>query len=1035
MDGKRNPDGKAGKEHPADGFERQKVFLELLVESIPLPVFSKNTEGFYIGCNKAFEELTGLSREDIIGKSVSDMGSREFAEKYAEKDEELYRKPGRQSYEWKIKSRNGQIRDVLFDKAGIFGPNGKAIGLVGIITDITERKQVEKALRESEGKYRILVDNANDIVFTLNAEGVFAFVSPAWTRLLGHSVDEIEGRPFSAFVHPEDLSRCYEFLERTVATGEKQAGVQYRVLHKDGTWRWHTTNASPIHDPGGKIISYMGIARDVTDLRKAYDALKDSEERFRSVFENTTIGLYRTSPDGTILLSNPALIRMLGHSSFEELASRDLNREGFEPDYPREAFIRRIESEGEIIGLESAWSRRDGTVLFVRESARAFRGPDGNVLYYEGTVEDITERKKAEAEVSRANRLYAFISQINQMVVRAQKQDMIFSESCRIAIEHGKFRMAWFGLVDEEEQTVKPFAWNGFEEGYLSRMEKISTANIPGGRGPTGKATREGKTFFCNDIANDPCMAPWREDALLRGYRASISLPIKVFGKVIGTFNLYAAEPYVFNESEIHLLEEVAGDIAYALEMLKNEEKRKRAEATLRASETRLEKSQQMAHVGSWEYDIGTGSIWGSDEVFRIYGMSPPESGLLPIDGIEACVPEKGMVHKALMDLIDTGKPYDLEFEIHPADGLPPRTVISRAEVARNRKGEPIRVCGVLQDITDRKTMESALVESEKKLGRILRNMTDVVWTADLDLKTTFISPSVETLMGETREEYMQRSLEKKFPPHSLDVIKSIMDEELMREKAPDCNRNRSRIVELEYYRADGTRVWTEMNMSFVRDEKGNAVGVQGATRDITERKNSEAKLRRALRTTIEVLTQTVERRDPYTAGHQRRVAVLAGEIAAEMGLDPERVEGIKMAGYVHDIGKISVPSEILSKPGKLSEVEMNIIREHPISGRDILKDVETDWPLDEIIYQHHERIDGSGYPRGLKGDDILLEARILCVADVVEAMASHRPYRPTLGLEAALDEIEKNRGVFYDPQVADVCLRLFRGKGYMFEE
>jgi len=205
--------------------------------------------------------------------------------------------------------------------------------------------------------------------------------------------------------------------------------------------------------------------------------------------------------------------------------------------------------------------------------------------------------------------------------------------------------------------------------------------------------------------------------------------------------------------------------------------------------------------------------------------------------------------------------------------------------------------------------------------------------------------------------------------------------------------------------------------MSLIRDENGVPIGIQGVTRDITRRAEVEEKLRKALQTTIEVLTQTVERRDPYTAGHQRRVADLAGAIASGMGFDQERVEAIRVAGYVHDIGKISVPAEILSKPGRLSDVERNIIREHPQSGRDILRDVESGIPLAERVFQHHERLDGSGYPRGLRGDDILIEARILAVADVVEAMASYRPYRPALGIDEALDEIEKNRGTFTMPR------------------
>ncbi|MBU1743573.1 MAG: HD domain-containing protein, partial [Proteobacteria bacterium] len=201
---------------------------------------------------------------------------------------------------------------------------------------------------------------------------------------------------------------------------------------------------------------------------------------------------------------------------------------------------------------------------------------------------------------------------------------------------------------------------------------------------------------------------------------------------------------------------------------------------------------------------------------------------------------------------------------------------------------------------------------------------------------------------------------------------------------------------------------------------------------DITERKQAEKQLqdtleslRKAVGATMQVMVAAVETRDPYTSGHQKRSADLARAIAAEMGLPPEKIEGIRMAGSIHDIGKLSIPAEILSKPTKLSEIEFSLIKEHAKKGYEMLKDVESPWPLAEIVRQHHERIDGSGYPRNLKGDDILIEARILSVADVVEAMASHRPYRPGLGVDAALNEIEKNRGILYDNVVADACLRL----------
>jgi putative nucleotidyltransferase with HDIG domain len=181
-------------------------------------------------------------------------------------------------------------------------------------------------------------------------------------------------------------------------------------------------------------------------------------------------------------------------------------------------------------------------------------------------------------------------------------------------------------------------------------------------------------------------------------------------------------------------------------------------------------------------------------------------------------------------------------------------------------------------------------------------------------------------------------------------------------------------------------------------------------------------------------MVSAVEARDPYTAGHQVRSADLARAIATEMGLSQEKIDAIRMAGSIHDIGKISIPAEILSKPTKLTEIEFSLIKEHSRKGFEMLKDVESPWPLAEIVYQHHERMDGSGYPRNLKGEEILMEARILTVADVMEAMASHRPYRPGLGINAALNEIEKNRGIFYDNTVADACLKLFQEKGFKLE-
>jgi len=179
----------------------------------------------------------------------------------------------------------------------------------------------------------------------------------------------------------------------------------------------------------------------------------------------------------------------------------------------------------------------------------------------------------------------------------------------------------------------------------------------------------------------------------------------------------------------------------------------------------------------------------------------------------------------------------------------------------------------------------------------------------------------------------------------------------------------------------------------------------------------------------VQVATTLSEMRDPYTAGHERRVAEIAVAIGAELGFDAPRLEGLRVAGHLHDIGKITIPAEILSKPGKLSAIEFMLIQGHAQASYDILKNVEFLWPVAEIALQHHERMDGSGYPQGLKGEAILLEARIMAVADVVEAMSSHRPDRAGLGIEKALTEIDRGRGSAYDADVSDACLRLFREK------
>jgi len=343
--------------------------------------------------------------------------------------------------------------------------------------------------------------------------------------------------------------------------------------------------------------------------------------------------------------------------------------------------------------------------------------------------------------------------------------------------------------------------------------------------------------------------------------------------------------------------------------------------------------------------------------------------------------------------------------------------------------------------VADLNRVNRELGESEKKYRLLADNVEDVIFVLDMNLNYVYVSPSVKTLRGYEPAEVMSQPASVTVAPAFWELAMKTFEEAKTLEETEKGVLRRSWMLELEVSRRDGSTVWTEMRLSFIRDEKNQPTGILGVTRDITARKQSEDALllsfqylRKALGGTVQAIAMVVEAKDPYTAGHQRRVADLSVAIAEEMGLDHDRKEGLRMAAMIHDIGKISIPGEILTKPTKLSATEFELIKVHSQIGYDILKEIEFPWPIDRIVFQHHKRMDGSGYPRGVKGEEILREARILAIADVVEAIASNRPYRPALGVEVALDEIAGGRGVAYDPEAVDACLKLFREKGYQLE-
>jgi PAS domain S-box-containing protein/putative nucleotidyltransferase with HDIG domain len=382
------------------------------------------------------------------------------------------------------------------------------------------------------------------------------------------------------------------------------------------------------------------------------------------------------------------------------------------------------------------------------------------------------------------------------------------------------------------------------------------------------------------------------------------------------------------------------------------------------------------------------------------------------------------------------------EFVLRTRDGHQMPVEISTYPMKLNSRGI---VLGIAHDISERKRAEKSLSESEERFRNVFKEAPIGMAMADLTFHFFRANAAFCRMLGYREPELA--NLTFRDITHQDQIS---FDMENIRKLS--AGEIPSYETEKRYVRKDGKILWGRLTLKMFSEEGGAARYYLAMIEDVTERKeaadalllerknaeNEAQKITGMLRETlghlINVVATTVEVRDPYTAGHQKRVSNLARAIATEMALPKDQIEGIRVAGVIHDIGKISIPSEILSKPGKLSDIELALISTHSQVGYKILKDIKFPWPIAQIVYQHHERLNGSGYPRRLKGGAILLEARILAVADVMEAMSSHRPYRSALGVAKALEEISANKGRYYDPDVVEACVRIFSDRKFKFD-
>lgn len=479
-------------------------------------------------------------------------------------------------------------------------------------------------------------------------------------------------------------------------------------------------------------------------------------------------------------------------------------------------------------------------------------------------------------------------------------------------------------------------------------------------------------------------------------------------------------------KTQEQLIKELADMRRRVAELERSEVEHKRTEAALKESESRLATIFKYDPTGIILVNSKTRTIHDVNQAAVEITGCPKEDLVGRICHSFFCPSEVG--HCPALDL---GQEMDRsERVLIRADGKP--LLILKTAVPIKINGEEYLLESFI-DIAERKQAVDALKVGEIKYRTLLENLPQKIFLKDKNLvyiscnenyaRDLKIKP--EEIAGKTDYDFYYKDLAEKYVADDKRTMDSGKIEEIE-----------------EKYIQDGREMFVHTVKTPVKDEKNNIIGILGIFWDITDRKRAEEalkesfeRLRKATDATVDAIVKAVEMRDPYTAGHQRRVANLAAAIATGMGLSSRQIDGIRMAGVIHDLGKISIPAEILSMPRRLSEMEFNLVKTHAVTGYDMLKDIDFGYPVAQIVLQHHEKLDGSGYPQGLKDGEILLEARILAVADVVEAMASHRPYRPALGIDKTLEEISRNKGTTYDTEAVEACLKLFKEKGFKLKE
>jgi PAS domain S-box-containing protein len=724
--------------------------------------------------------------------------------------------------------------------------------------------------------------------------------------------------------------------------------------------------------------------------------LKNSEEMYRLLAEHVKDFVWLLNPDLSFKYISPSMEKASGYTSQElkelsadklltgesyrsalELFSAEIARRGTNPP------------PGHKRSMEIELRCKDGYLIMIEATLSFLQDKDGKPCAILGEGRDITERRKMEEVLQKSESRYRLLA--DNITEHVWLMDLTTLKVTYVSPSVKK--MYGYGLDEISGVSLRKI----LTEASFRKMVEAVAGEIP---------------------------------------KAAEAPPSHVHQHSMELEARHKDGHLLWIDTTISYLRDESGNLTLALGETRDITERKMAQEALKRGEEQYRLLADHMKDQVWLMDLNMHITYVSPSVERLTGHTSDEikkmtlDKLLTPDSLKRAIEFTSVrMPKAMKESSKDSIFRTLELEFILRDG---RTLWGECSFnfIRDDKGEVVSILGEARDITERRKMEKKLLEEQQRFRALAEQSSDIIIMVNRDGIITYENPAVR-ILGISPEERLGASVFERIHP---DDIKLIMDS--FHTLFHDVNAPVQK-AEVRIRHADGSwRTFDAMGSNLVRDNVIKAAIVN--IRDITERKEAEEKLKKtldslkkAVGTTIQVLVSALESRDPYTAGHQVKSADLACAIAQEMGLDENKIEGLRMAGIIHDIGKLSIPAEILSKPTGLSNIEYSLIKVHPESGYEMLKNVESPWPLAQIVYQHHERMDGSGYPRNLKGNEILMESRIMAVADVVEAMASHRPYRASLGTESALEEIEKNRGTLYDESVADACLRLFREKGY----